>query len=231
MFLITRGEATEETDKSGQSYMRKLLAGDLIGASNATKKNLRYTTSVCSNSIMTVVAFPLQEIRAIIKVNTDLQGYLYKYCLPLISRTNANIDLFGSFTVEDWINFRKVLDYSRLQANETIKCKFGEIILDGKVKCGEMIVDGPYFIPWVGDERNLTALTKCRILQIKVKVSLDGSKYLKKYTFLNRVSQRPSSRTTQNYFLPSTQNKHEKNYFINRPLRERDVSDGQSSNS
>lgn len=94
-----------------------------------------------------------------------------------------------------------------------------------------MIVDGPYFIPWVGDERNLTALTKCRILQIKVKVSLDGSKYLKKYTFLNRVSQRPSSRTTQNYFLPSTQNKHEKNYFINRPLRERDVSDGQSSNS
>jgi hypothetical protein len=40
--------------------MRKLTAGDLIGSYNIVKRNLRYTTSVCANSIMTVVGFPLQ---------------------------------------------------------------------------------------------------------------------------------------------------------------------------
>lgn len=95
--------------------MRKLVAGDIIGGFNVIRKNLRYTNSVCANSIMTVVAFPLQEIRAIVKVNQDLQGYLYKYCLPLISRLSPSLDIFGSFTNEDWTNFRKVLDYSRLQ--------------------------------------------------------------------------------------------------------------------
>lgn len=208
LFLITRGEATEETDRSGHSYLRKLTAGDLIGASNTIKKNLRYATSVCSNSIMTVVAFPLNEIQSIIKANEELQGYLYKYCLPLLSRTNPNLDIFSNFTSEDWASLRKILEYSRLQPNESVKCKFGEIVLDGKVKCGEKIVEGPCFIPWAPEERILTALSKCRVLQIKVKVTLDGSKYLKKHTFLNRISQRPSSRTTQNYFLPSTQNKH-----------------------
>lgn len=69
IFIITRGEATEETSKSDLFYMRKLTAGDLIGAYNIINKNLRYYTSVCTNSIMTVVGFPLQEVRTIVKEN------------------------------------------------------------------------------------------------------------------------------------------------------------------
>lgn len=115
LFLITRGQASEETSKIGQSYVRKLRPGDLIGAYNVINKNLRYFTSVCSNSIMCVVGFPLQDIISLAKKKTELQGYLYKYCLPLITRMNKKIDQFGSFTSEEWAGMRKNLDHVRLQ--------------------------------------------------------------------------------------------------------------------
>lgn len=98
LYYIIRGEGSEESSKTERSYKRKLGKFEIIGAYNALVSNLRYYTNVCADSIMVVYGFPLKNIIDIVKTNEQAQGYLYKFCLPLLVKLDNSLQGLCSFS-------------------------------------------------------------------------------------------------------------------------------------
>ncbi|EGR30581.1 sodium hydrogen exchanger family protein, putative [Ichthyophthirius multifiliis] len=134
LFVITRGRATEICTQTFYTYNENKLIGNVLFIHQLVLPELRYLTSCIADAMVYVLAFPLQSLQNIIKMNQQMEDYVWQQSFMTITQLYYNqlkpLSNLNKQIIKDLIPQMRFAKYKK---NQTIDFQHGGVLLKGNV--------------------------------------------------------------------------------------------------